>query len=115
MTALSYEQTDVSHATPVTTNSFAKLVESEDILTRLSTLSITTATPVQEAAIPEANRGHDLIVQAQTGSGKTLAYVLPLIQKLRSQGPVVVPLVKSRTQVVTLKVGENVPDQKRLI
>jgi ATP-dependent RNA helicase DDX56/DBP9 len=35
--------------------------------------------PVQEAAIPLALAGRDLLVRARTGSGKTAAYSLPII------------------------------------
>lgn len=41
-----------------------------------------TATPIQEAAIPAALRGHDIIGTAQTGTGKTAAFVLPILNKL---------------------------------
>jgi ATP-dependent RNA helicase RhlE len=41
-----------------------------------------TATPIQEAAIPSALAGHDLIGTAQTGTGKTAAFVLPILNKL---------------------------------
>ena len=39
-------------------------------------------TEVQEAAIPLALEGKDMIVNAKTGSGKTLAFVLPLLQQI---------------------------------
>lgn len=45
-----------------------------------------TPTPIQEAAIPAALRGRDLIGTAQTGTGKTAAFVLPILNKLL-QGP----------------------------
>lgn len=41
-----------------------------------------TATPIQEAAMPAALRGRDIIGTAQTGTGKTAAFVLPILNKL---------------------------------
>ncbi len=43
-------------------------------------------TPIQEAAIPAALRGRDLIGTAQTGTGKTAAFVLPILNRLL-EGP----------------------------
>ncbi|HEY6074461.1 MAG TPA: DEAD/DEAH box helicase [Anaerolineales bacterium] len=39
-------------------------------------------TPIQEAALPAALRGRDIIGTAQTGTGKTAAFVLPILNKL---------------------------------
>ncbi|MHB8778910.1 MAG: DEAD/DEAH box helicase [Anaerolineales bacterium] len=44
------------------------------------------ATPIQEAAIPAAIRGRDIIGTAMTGTGKTAAFVLPILNKLL-EGP----------------------------
>jgi ATP-dependent RNA helicase RhlE len=44
--------------------------------------SYETATPIQEAAIPAALRGRDIIGTAQTGTGKTAAFVLPILNRL---------------------------------
>jgi ATP-dependent RNA helicase RhlE len=49
-----------------------------------------TATPIQEAAIPAALRGRDIIGTAQTGTGKTAAFILPILNKLLD-GPRVMP------------------------
>ncbi len=42
----------------------------------------TEMTPIQEAAIPAATAGEDIVGTAQTGTGKTAAFVLPMLQKL---------------------------------
>jgi ATP-dependent RNA helicase RhlE len=42
----------------------------------------TETTSIQEAAMPPALEGCDLIGTAQTGTGKTAAFVLPILQKL---------------------------------
>ncbi len=42
-------------------------------------------TPIQEAAIPAALEGLDLIGTAQTGTGKTAAFVLPILHHLTTR------------------------------
>lgn len=51
-------------------------------LENLTALGYTTMTPIQEAALPLALGGKDLIAQAKTGSGKTAAFGIPLLNKL---------------------------------
>jgi len=48
----------------------------------IKTAGYETATPIQEAAIPAALRGRDIIGTAQTGTGKTAAFVLPILHRL---------------------------------
>ncbi len=45
-----------------------------------------TATPIQEKAIPALLEGRDVLGLAQTGTGKTAAFVLPILQRLM-KGP----------------------------
>jgi ATP-dependent RNA helicase SrmB len=61
---------------------FSSLLLDEPLLEVLESLGFTEMTEVQQAAIPLALEGKDLIVNAKTGSGKTLAYVLPLLQQI---------------------------------
>ncbi len=61
---------------------FADLNLHERLIKALGELEITTPTPVQASAIPEALAGHDRRVVARTGSGKTAAFMLPLLHQL---------------------------------
>lgn len=65
--------------------SFLELLSNQTIAQKLTSLNITSPTPVQLASIPEIFSGKDLIVEAQTGSGKTLAFALPIICSLEGQ------------------------------
>ncbi len=46
---------------------------------------IETPTPVQQAVIPDAMAGHDVLGRAQTGSGKTLAFGIPIVARLAGE------------------------------
>ncbi len=61
---------------------FSSLLLDEPLLDALETVGFSEMTEVQEAVIPIALEGKDLIVNAKTGSGKTLAFVLPLLQQI---------------------------------
>lgn len=51
----------------------------------LSSRGYTVPTQIQDGAIPEVLKGHDVIGLANTGTGKTAAFVLPIIHILKSQ------------------------------
>lgn len=55
----------------------------EDILQAISYMGYTSATPVQEKAIPAILEGRDIMAFAQTGTGKTAAFVLPIMHMLK--------------------------------
>jgi len=52
----------------------------ERILKATAALGFAELTPVQEAVLPAALSGKDLIVSSRTGSGKTAAFILPMLQ-----------------------------------
>lgn len=79
--------------------SFADLGVPSRLVERLNARGITEAFPIQEAAIPDALRGRDVVGKAITGSGKTLAFALPLLARLRKaqpRKPVALVLVPTR-------------------
>ena len=63
---------------------FSELGLSPTILQAVAATGYTTATPIQEQAIPVALAGLDVLGIAQTGTGKTAAFTLPMIEKLAS-------------------------------
>lgn len=72
----------------------------------------TTPTPVQEQAIPELVKGHDLLGCAQTGTGKTAAFALPILDYLAKKTKRVLPkhtrvLVLSPTRELAIQIHES--------
>ena len=61
---------------------FEKFKLDSRLMTGIKRAGYDKPTPIQEAAIPAALAGHDLIGTAQTGTGKTAAFVLPILNKL---------------------------------
>ena len=63
-------------------STFADMNLPQSLAQRLLQAGLTTPTPVQQAAIPLALKGLDIMAQAKTGSGKTLAFLLPIIEQV---------------------------------
>jgi superfamily II DNA/RNA helicase len=68
----------------------------------LEYMELSEPTAVQQAVIPVALEGRDLMISAETGSGKTLAYLIPTVQSLlantnsRQAGTLALILVPTR-------------------
>ena len=67
--------------------SFADLGVPANLVERLRERGILEAFPIQEAALPDALAGRDVVGKAVTGSGKTLAFGLPLMARLTKARP----------------------------
>ena len=65
---------------------FSKLGLSDPLLKAVAELGYTEPTAIQKQAIPTILAGKDLVAAAQTGTGKTASFVLPLLQKLNTEG-----------------------------
>lgn len=72
----------VPHQLPTTKAGFKELGLSSAILKCVGNVGFEHPTPIQEAIIPTALSGKDVVGLAQTGSGKTAAFVLPLADRL---------------------------------
>ena len=80
------------------------------LLQALSEAGYETPTPIQEAAIPEALKGRDVLGIAQTGTGKTASFTLPMIQRLakgRARARMPRTLVLAPTRELAAQVAEN--------
>ncbi|OHS98472.1 DEAD/DEAH box helicase family protein [Tritrichomonas foetus] len=65
------------------------------------------ATQIQESTIPKAARGEDVAGMAQTGSGKTGAYLLPLLNRLMTEGkPTKFGVILAPTRELVLQIAE---------
>ena len=60
----------------------------EKIVTELAKMGASVPFPIQEATIPAAMNGRDILGRGKTGSGKTIAFGAPLISKLATIGSV---------------------------
>lgn len=73
------------------------------LLTVLERVGYHRPTPIQEAFIPRALGGHDIVGQAQTGTGKTAAFALPFLNRWRDvnlPGPQAIVMAPTRELVV---------------
>jgi len=62
--------------------SFAELGVPARLATVLTDLGFDSVTPIQEATLPDALAGRDVLGRGRTGSGKTLAFLVPLVARL---------------------------------
>jgi ATP-dependent RNA helicase RhlE len=75
---------------------------------RLAALRFSIPTPVQEAAIPPALQGRDVLATAETGTGKTLAFLLPILEQLlQNDAAGIHALVLVPTRELAMQVAEQ--------
>ena len=89
---------------------FADLGLSKEVLDAVLDAGYTTATPIQEKAIPVVLMGRDILGCAQTGTGKTASFTLPMIDILangRSRSRMPRALILEPTRELAAQVAEN--------
>jgi ATP-dependent RNA helicase DeaD len=78
---------------------FADLALMRPLMDAINAAGYQHPTPIQEAVIPPALRGRDVIGQAQTGTGKTAAFLIPFLNRWRPhtlKGPIGVVMTPTR-------------------
>ncbi len=88
-------------------NGFLSMDLSPATLRALKQARYLSPTPIQEAFIPKALDGLDVIGQARTGTGKTAAFGIPILEMLepRGRGPQAIILAPTR-ELIQQIVGE---------
>ncbi|WP_420177012.1 DEAD/DEAH box helicase [Luteococcus sp. OSA5] len=82
---MSWEATDlgeVDDSAVVATEGFAALGVPSKLVAALDKQGITSPFPIQQATIPDAIAGRDVLGRGQTGSGKTLGFGLPMLTRI---------------------------------
>ncbi|MEG1377163.1 MAG: DEAD/DEAH box helicase, partial [Myroides sp.] len=77
---------------------FTEFALNNNVAEAINDLGYTTATPIQEKAIPSLIDGKDLVGCAQTGTGKTAAFAIPIINHIHR----IVGAGKKRKQIRTI-------------
>jgi ATP-dependent RNA helicase RhlE len=85
---------------------FSRLGIHDRLVQVLKGLGITEPTEIQAKAIPPGLAGRDLMASAETGSGKTAAFLLPIIERLKHQGPLRA-LILAPTRELALQIEAN--------
>src|SRR3954454_10411016 len=80
---------------------------SAEILKALEENGFKMPFPIQEESIPYILKGVDVIGQAHTGTGKTAAFSLPLLTKLKPNGPIQV-LILVPTRELAMQVTNEI-------
>ena len=96
------------------TPTFKELGISAGIVKALEENGLKMPFPIQEAAIPYILKGVDVIGQAHTGTGKTAAFSLPLLTKLKPNGPIQV-LILVPTRELAMQVTNEINKFARYI
>lgn len=66
---------------------FKEIDLANQIQLNLDRLKFSRMTPIQRAVVTYILQGSDVMGCAQTGSGKTIAFLLPIVNKMLSEGP----------------------------
>jgi superfamily II DNA/RNA helicase len=109
-TGASTNSTNSADSTNSDSAGFAALGLPDALVRALAAAGIVTPFPIQQAAVPDALAGCDLLGRGQTGSGKTLAFGLPLLARLARTGKPTPHRPKALILVPTRELAMQVSD-----
>ena len=90
--------------------SFADLGVSGAVVTALARQGIKHPFAIQRDVIAEILSGRDVLAKSPTGSGKTLAFGIPLVERLKADGPRPAALVLAPTRELATQIVADLRD-----
>jgi ATP-dependent RNA helicase RhlE len=90
--------------------SFADLGVSRPVVDVLARRGVTAPFPVQSLVVRDVLDGRDVLVKSPTGSGKTLAFGIPIVERLRADGPRPAALVLAPTRELASQIVQEIRD-----
>ncbi|MGH2837707.1 MAG: DEAD/DEAH box helicase [Thermoleophilaceae bacterium] len=91
----------------MSTQSFAELGVSKDVVSALRAGGVTKPFPVQAQVVPDVLDGRDVLVMSPTGSGKTLAFAAPLVDLIERSDQKAAALVLAPTRELAIQIVEE--------
>ena len=92
----------------MSTRSFADLGVSNAVVSSLFQQGIIEPFAIQRDVIGDVLRGRDVLAKSPTGSGKTLAFAIPLVDRIKAEGPRPSALVLAPTRELATQIVEDI-------
>jgi ATP-dependent RNA helicase RhlE len=87
--------------------SFAELGVSGAVVDALARQGVSTPFAVQNLVIEDVLAGRDVLARSPTGSGKTLAFGIPLVDRLKADGPRPAALILAPTRELATQIAAD--------
>jgi len=87
-------------------NDFEEFCLTRELLMGIFEIGWEKPSPIQEASIPAALLGRDILARAKNGTGKTGAYILPILQRIDITVPSIQALIIVPTRELALQTGQ---------
>jgi ATP-dependent RNA helicase RhlE len=86
---------------------FADLGTSRAVVSALSEQGILKPFPIQQKVIADVLAGRDVLARSPTGSGKTLAFGVPMVDRIKPDGPRPSALILAPTRELTTQIVDE--------
>jgi superfamily II DNA/RNA helicase len=92
----------------MSTQSFADLGVSRAVVSSLSEQGFTAPFAIQQVVIGDVLAGRDVLAKSPTGSGKTLAFGIPIVDRIKADGPRPAALILAPTRELATQIVDDI-------